>query len=361
MIEKKRRVRKMPIILIILAVLAVCAATLIGRYLYNNMNYDTTLMSKVEQAGFKDKHVTLDDGSVINYGEGPDNGSALLLIHGQSVAWRDYDTVLPELSKSFHVYAVDCYGHGASSHNAGLYSCEANGKALLWFMKNVIKENCYLSGHSSGGILAAWIAANAPAQVNGLLLEDPPLFSVTPEEVQEGKGATAWYETYIVTHDFVSQHNETDFPLYYLKHSYLFSLFGGLQEKIARSAEKYRQAHPGQPVKIAWLPHAWVRPLLYMDNYDPQFGNAFYDGSWMKGVVQDNMLESIECPVIYLKANTQYGKDGVLYAANSDEDADKVQHLIYNCKRINIKSGHDIHFDHPDVFISACKELINRN
>jgi hypothetical protein len=37
-----------------------------------------------------------------------------------------------------------------------------------------------------------------------------------------------------------------------------------------------------------------------------------------------------------------------------------VQSLIDNCERISIKSGHDIHLEHPDVFISACEKLINK-
>lgn len=61
-------------------------------------------------------------------------------------------------------------------------------------------------------------------------------------------------------------------------------------------------------------------------------------------------------PVVYLKANTRYGKDGVLYAANTDEDAEMVQALISGCERIDIKSGHDIHAEHPDTFVSACED-----
>jgi len=341
---------------IVLAIL-VCLAVLAGRYFYSNVHYDESLMAKAGRAGFAEKRAALPDGSVIAYGEGPDNGPALLLIHGQTVAWEDYDTVLPELSKSFHVFAVDCYGHGGSSRRADLYSCRANGEALVWFMNNVVKADCYLSGHSSGGVLAAWIAANALGRVDGLVLEDPPLFSVTPEEIQEGKGAFAWYDAYIVTHDFLSQRDETDFTLYYLKHGYLLSLFGGLKEKVVQSAAQYRHANPGRPIQLSWVPHAWLRTLLYMDQYDPQFGDAFYDGSWMAGVDQESMLKNIRCPVIYLKANTQYGKDGVLYAANTDDDADKVENLIPDCERIGIKSGHDIHFEHPDVFLSAFEKL----
>lgn len=351
----------MPIVLGIIGVVLICMVVLIGRYLYNNIHYEEALRSKANQAGLVSKQVKLPDGSFISYGEGPSSGPALLLIHGQAVAWEDYNKVLPELSKYFHVYAVDCYGHGDSTHKVDLYSCKANGEALIWFINNVIKENCYLSGHSSGGILAAWIATNVPEQIDGLILEDPPFFRVTPEEIKAGKGAFAWYDGYIVTNNFMNQRDETDFSLYYLKNSYLITFFGGLQDKILQSAVKYRQENTDKPIQIAWIPYAWLRMLIYMDNYDPKFGNTFYDGSWMKAVDQESILKGIKCSVIYLKANTQYGKDGVLYAANTDDDANKVQNLIGNCERINIKSGHDIHFEQPDVFISACKKFLNGN
>lgn len=61
------------------------------------------------------------------------------------------------------------------------------------------------------------------------------------------------------------------------------------------------------------------------DHYDLAFGETFYDGSWMNGIHQEAMLKMIPDPTIYLKAETNYGQDGVLYAANSDEDAHKVQ------------------------------------
>lgn len=67
--------------------------------------------------GFTEQTATLDNGSVINCGEGPITRPALLLIHGQGVSWEDYAAVLPELSKNYHVFAADCFGHGQSSHD----------------------------------------------------------------------------------------------------------------------------------------------------------------------------------------------------------------------------------------------------
>ena len=55
------------------------------------------------------------------------------------------------------MFAVDCFGHGESSHDPALYSCEAIGRAFKSFAAQKIGA-CYLvSGHSSGGIIAAWL------------------------------------------------------------------------------------------------------------------------------------------------------------------------------------------------------------
>jgi pimeloyl-ACP methyl ester carboxylesterase len=225
-------------------------------------------------------------------------------------------------------------------------------------MKNVIGEKCFVSGHSSGGILTAWLAANAPEQVSGIVLEDPPLFEVTPEEMQEGTSCYAWKDSFVTIHSFLNQTEETDYAVYYFKNSYFASLLGGLNTKMADAVQAFRKEHPGEPLKISWIPYSWIRVMRFIDGYDLQFGEAFYDGSWMAGVDQEAMLKSIQCPVIYLKAATSYGKDGVLYAANSDEDAQKVQSCIADCETITIQSGHDIHYEHPDEFIAACETLL---
>lgn len=69
----------------------------------------------------REKQVTLPNGRTINYGEVENDKPALLLIHGQMSVWEDYALVMPELSKNWHIYAVDVYGHGESEHDESLY------------------------------------------------------------------------------------------------------------------------------------------------------------------------------------------------------------------------------------------------
>lgn len=348
----KRKVRALTILGIILLAIAIAITVGLLAYRDGNLHTDERLIAKAHEAGFAEKQHQV-DGSVINYAEGPDNGPALLLIHGQSMEWEDYAKVLPELAKDHHVFAVDCFGHGESTHDTALYSCKAIGDAIINFNREVIGEPYTISGHSSGGILAAYIAATDANNVSACVLEDPPFFNVLPEEVQEGNGSFVWFDGYIPAHQYVTEKAQEPYAVHYAEHSYLFELFGGLKDEVVRETRAQCKSRPNDHVAIPWIPHDWTRGMYFMDDFDPEFGNTFYSGSWFEGVDQTEILKSINCPTIYLKAETNYGEDGVLYAANTNEDAALVANLIPNCEMRTIKSGHDIHYEKPGYFIDA--------
>lgn len=335
-------------------VAAVIAAAAIGIAVYvdNNRHGEARLIEKAFASGFEEKQIEI-DGATVNFAEGPDNGPALLLIHGQSMQWEDYASVLPDLAKTYHVFAVDCFGHGESTHDPELYTCAIQGQALVAFAREAIGGPYAVSGLSSGGVIAAWVAANDVESVMALVLEDPPLFRVTPDEMQKEPGCFVWLDGFTVTHGFLEQDETDDLAVYYAEHSYLFSQFGGLQPKIAEWTRAERTADPSAHLVLSWVPHDWVRGMYFYDDFDPRFSEAFYRGTWVSEDEQIGMLESIACPTVYLKAETQYGKDGVLYAANSDEDARRVESLVKDCETVRIQSGHDIHYEHPEAFIEA--------
>ena len=76
----------------------------------------------------------------------------------------------------------------------------------------------------------------------------------------------------------------------------------------------------------------------------------FLRSSWLTAM--DSLIPN--SGIVY---KTKYGKDGVLWAANSDESADRMMSLLGNCKRKIVKSGHDIHFEKPWYFFKAMKIL----
>src|SRR5690606_27089453 len=100
--SKSYRVRTMRrglrVTLVVLGGLIVVAALAAGAYVINNVTYFSRGMRPVSRAGFVEKQATI-DGARVHYAEGPANGPPLLLIHGQSVDWKNYYPVLPALAQ----------------------------------------------------------------------------------------------------------------------------------------------------------------------------------------------------------------------------------------------------------------------
>ncbi len=356
-LNKKKKSKVVKVILLVFGIILLIGIISISVYAYQNMNYDKRPLQKTYHAGYEEKQVTLEDGTVLNYVEGPYNGPPLLLIHGQSMQWEDYSRVLPDLARYYHVFAIDCHGHGKSSHETSKYAAVAIGQDFVWFIENVIGEASVVSGHSSGGILAAWIAAYSPDNVLGLVLEDPPFFSVEPEEMEN---TFVWLDNFEVVHSFKNQSEEEDYVVYYFENSYIWGLFGDLRSLLARSTRKYREKNPGKPLKLWYVPYKWIHGTLYLDEFDLEFSERFYTGLWFEDFSQEETLAKIGVPTVYIKAETAYGKDGVLYAANSDEDAERVNRLIKSSEMITIKSGHDIHFEKPKEFVGIMVDFLNK-
>lgn len=362
-LRKKIKGRKtLKIALIIVGVLLCIITAAVISYVYNNLNYDKAHLQETMKAGFKEKQVTLKDGTVLNYGEGPDNGPALLLIHGQAVEWKDYASVLPQLSKYYHIYAVDCEGHGKSSKIPKKYTAEAIGTDLVWFIENVIGKPAVISGHSSGGLLTAWIAANVPKDVRGIVLEDPPLFSTEPDRCQK---TFVWVDTFKNAHDFLNQNKEKDYIVYYLKHSYLKRMFGSFWDSITNYAIQYREKHPNEKLKIFFVSPSISRIWdCISPNYDLRFADTFYDCSWFKNFNQSETLSKIQCPSVLIHASKKinnsdglYDDNGILLAAMDFKDAKCAHKLIKNNELIEVSSGHDVHYEKSDEFVNIMKEF----
>lgn len=93
------------------------------------------------------------ENSILHYAEVPGKmGTPLVLIHGQCMCGMDYEKVVEKLSDRFTVYLIDCFGHGDSEKRPELYRCKIIGDAIADFIKNIIGKECFVSGHSSGGI-----------------------------------------------------------------------------------------------------------------------------------------------------------------------------------------------------------------
>ena len=309
------------------------------------------------KTGFTEKEAILPDGAVLNYGVGSANGKTpLLLLHGQTLNWKNYWPVLKGLAKDFHIYAPDCHGHGKSCKNPDKYKAKEMGRDFIWFIENVIGQPAIVSGHSSGGLLTAWIAANAPNNVKGIVLEDPPFFST--EKGERWEKSFAYVDIYEPIHRFLNQTEEKDWELFYLRNAYWGRLAGEKgMEKMIKYAQKYRAEHPNQPLRFPFLPNSINSVFAAMDKYDLLFGETFYNSTWFEDFDQAKTLSEINCPSVLIHTRWSIDDNGILLAAMSGADAQRAHELIKNNELVKINSGHSVHYEKPAEFIACFKSF----
>ena len=65
-------------------IVAVAAIVAVLVYRDGNLHAEERVIERAYDAGFFEKQATV-DGATVNYAEGPDNGPALLLVHGHDI------------------------------------------------------------------------------------------------------------------------------------------------------------------------------------------------------------------------------------------------------------------------------------
>ncbi len=341
----------------LLLIIVVIAVFLFGSYWYRNIHWYDKYEKALEKVSAREKQVTLPTSNVINYGEVKNDKPALLLIHGQMGIWEDYALVMPKLSENWHIYAIDVYGHGKSTHDEGLYYLDVNGNDLIWFIENIIGEKTVVAGHSNGAITAAYIAAYGGDHIAGVVLEDPPVFSAEGEGWEE---SFAYLDTYKPLHDWNRSDKSECWEAYYLKNCYWGKLFmEDSMPGIANYAQKYHEKHPNEAVKIGFLPSSVWAVFEYAQNYDFAYGEKFYDLSWNHGLTHKELLSRIDVPCVYIHAKETVHENGTVLAAASGEQAERaVAYIGENCRLIETDdSSHVIHTEHQEIYIEAVNSL----
>ncbi len=332
------------------------AVILVMGILLYGLSFQEPAMAKVWSAGYQEK-TFMTEGTTINYVEGPNNGIPLLLIHGQMVDWESYQLVLPELSQHFHVFAVDCAGHGQSSKDPSRYNVQAMGTDFEAFIEQVIGKPAIVSGQSSGGLLTLWLAANDPKDVLGIVLEDPPLFSSEHPRIKQ---TFAW-DTATTAYDFLQQTSEKSYLDYYILHSRMWSYFPqGFQKGLYSWDQFYRSVRPGSPVTFFFVPLNVREMFTGLQMYDPRFGLAFYDGSWNKGFDHAQALSTVKCPAVLIHANWHTDETGILLGAMDDQDASRAASLMPHTQLVTVDSGHDVHVEKPEIFMKIVTDFGTR-
>src|SRR6516225_7888608 len=115
---------------------------------------------------------TLIDGNTIRYikaGKGP----SLVLLHTLRTQLDIFEKLVPLLSKSFTVYALDYPGHGFSDIPETDYDPDLFVRPVEGFLDKINHKNVTLVGISIGGVIPLIVAANHNPRVKRVIAINP--------------------------------------------------------------------------------------------------------------------------------------------------------------------------------------------
>lgn len=234
----------------------------------------------------------------LNYAEGPRSGPPLVLLPGLSHRWQTWDIVIPELTSSWHVYALDQRGHGNSGYGEQ-YRVVDYTRDIVAFLHQ-LGEPVVLVGHSLGGLVALDAASAYPEGVQAVVSVDPGLFlrNTSFNDYPERKESTVWL------HETIK-----DSPNYniLIARFHAFSPASSEEEAKAFADKHYRLA--------AGAIEALLRDQLYVDLHLAE------------------VLKKIKCPTLILQGDWSNG------GAMRQEDADFVRENLPTAAIVFIPNG----------------------
>jgi pimeloyl-ACP methyl ester carboxylesterase len=311
------------------------------------------------RCGIVEKRVGL-GGVNLNVAIGPDNGPPLVLLPGQTQPWESYTKVLPALSRRFFVHAVDIRGHGKSEWTRGAYTFENLGRDVERLIDEVVGRPAIVTGNSSGGVIAVWVAANAPKSVVGVVPEDPPLFTCEWPRIK-GSYVFGVLELAVETLARPEGRNVAAF----LARLEIPSRGGvkianvprPLVAAIAAALRATRWLHGDGPVDAKVLPFRARMIVRGFSEYDPEFSRAFLDGSAGVDFDHADALRRVRCPMLLIHANWFIHPTHGLVGAMSDTDAARVRDLVDDVRYLPIPTGHIVHQESPRRFVAEVEKF----
>ncbi len=251
--------------------------------------------------------------------EGPRAGPTLLLLHGVTRCWRDWEPLLPALTAEWHVVAIDHRGHGESARTPGAYRVVDYARHTAEFLRANFATPLVVFGHSLGAMVALHLAAECPELVAGAVLEDPPFHTM-------GRDISATpYRAQFAGMQTVARQ-------------------GGDLEAMTDAVADIRLPGPKGEARLGDMrDRAALRfSAECLSHADPDIFAPLVAGVWLEDFDHPTMWPRVSGPLLLLQGDSRSG--GALTAA----DADLAERTLQQGRRVRFDGvGHQIHRTHP--------------
>lgn len=282
----------------------------------------------------KERTLQLGD-CALNCAVGPENRPPLVLFHGVTRCWRDFEPLLPALTKQWQVFAVDHRGHGHSSRAPDHYRIVDFVADAVAFLDAHVPKPAVVMGHSLGAMVAAMVAAERPRLVRAVILEDPPGTTLA-EGIRESRFHLQFANTerlLATAHDVANLTRE------------LASM--EVQRPSDGAVVRFGELRDLSAIRFG------ATCLLQMD---PAVLKTLVQGRWLEGLDWFGALSKIECPALLLRADPACG--GML----SEAEAARITSLIPRCARVDLPGvSHSIHSTQPDRMLALVTNFLETN
>jgi pimeloyl-ACP methyl ester carboxylesterase len=253
---------------------------------------------------------TFDTGKVkINYLDfGSSAAEPVVMVHGGAWCWQEYLSLIPSLSQTLRIYALDLRGNGRSGWIAGQYRLEDFTDDTAAFLRS-LKAPAILVGHSIGGVIALMTAARCPEKVKALVIEDSPLTLENYRRVIDSSREMfgVWLEL----------------------------------KRCARSGEDLALALAAKYKDYPGVTSQWI--LFFAGclwQLDPSYFNALLDDfeGFTRGYDYKQTLSKIKCPILFIRGESRLG------AVMTDEEIFWLKRNLTNVRVAEIAGvGHLLH------------------
>jgi pimeloyl-ACP methyl ester carboxylesterase len=268
----------------------------------------------------------------IHYAEAPGPGPALVILHGITGSHGSFLPLVPVLAEQAHVYALDLRGHNLSGRTPGAYQVPDYGRDIVAFLRTVVGRPAVVAGHSLGGLIAVWLAAQAPDWVRSILLEDPPLYITSGSRMQE----TVFYGFFVALRALLAEHHGR----------------GGTLDDLIPIVGQF-PINAEQTMLDAVGPEAVRERAIELQRMDPAVLDPAIGGAIFDPHEPDDLLRQIRCPVHLLAAQIEFG------GAISAQDVQRVVSTLPHCTHtVFERTGHSIHDARPDEYVQELHRFI---